>query len=145
MPRKFIDTSALVKLYVAEPESPAVQAEIIIANEVLLSRWTIVEFRSAIYGLVRQNRFSQADAAHGLSQFDADLPNFGVLPVNEVTLQRAEALLDLHAITDGLRSLDAVQLAVALEEHGVRPIDAVVTTDQIMRRVALASGMVVAP
>ena len=51
MARKFLDTSAVVKLHHTEPDSEAVQALFDVDNDVLLiSRITLLEFRSALLG-----------------------------------------------------------------------------------------------
>jgi predicted nucleic acid-binding protein len=143
--RKFFDSSAIVKLYVTEPDTPAVQAEMLTCDEVLISRLTPPEYRSAIYGKVREKNLSAADAGAALAAFSSSLGNFTVLQVSEAVWQRTELLLDSYAVSNKLRPPDAVQLACALEENALNPIDAFVTADVDQRAVALALGFVVAP
>lgn len=76
MSRVFVDTSALVKLYVAEPDSATVQAEISKYQQILISQLGVVEFRSAIWGLVRQRKLTSPAAAHTPQSFQADLPYY---------------------------------------------------------------------
>jgi len=54
--RLFLDTSVLIKLYHSEPNSSAVKEYVSSSDELLIARITPLEFRSAFYGLVRQNR-----------------------------------------------------------------------------------------
>ena len=145
MARKFLDTSAVARLYVFEADTPAVQAEVVTADETLISRLTLLEYRSAIYGMVRADRIGLVEAHTAVALFGRDLPNFALLELDEATFRPAETLVDAHAVPDNLRPADALQLASALEEHERNPIDAVITTDRVQVQVALANGLVVAP
>jgi len=143
--RKFLDTSAEVKLYVTEPATPAVQAAVTDCDEVLISQLTLLDFPSALYGMVRERRKTQAEAAMVVRLFDADLPNVTVIPADKDVYQRAVTLLEIYAVSDKLRPLDSLQLATALEEHARNPIDAIVTTDTVQRLIAAANGLRVEP
>jgi len=52
---------------------------------------------------------------------------------------------DTYAVSAGLRPLDALQLASALQVHATDPVDALITTDTVMTGVALASGLTIKP
>jgi predicted nucleic acid-binding protein len=143
--RKFLDTSAEVKLYVPEPDTPVVQAEVDAADELLLSRLTELEFRSALYGMVRMGRISSSAANIAVTAFLSDLLNYTVVPIDEAVFQRAQILLDNHAVGDNLRPLDALQIASLLEENGRHHVDVFVTTDKVQIQVAVAHGLAVAP
>jgi predicted nucleic acid-binding protein len=60
-------------------------------------------------------------------------------------VSKAEVLIDQFAISEGLRPADALQLASALEAHAHSPLDALLTTDQVLSRCAVKSGLVVKP
>ncbi len=143
--RDFVDTSALIKLYRLEPDSAAVKAHISANDTILISRLTPTEFRSACFGMVRQKTASLSVAQTYIKAFETDLPQFVLLPFDDATLARVRVLLDAYAVTEGLRPLDAIQLASALEEHARVPLDAFITTDVVLARVAAASGLSVLP
>ena len=84
MARKFSDTSAVVKLYVDEPDSADIQIHIEPSDELVISRLTLLEFRSALFGKVRQGTLTLADAQARNMLFSSDVANFTlkVLPVD---------------------------------------------------------------
>jgi predicted nucleic acid-binding protein len=143
--RRYLDTSALVKLYVPEPNSAAVQAEVFGAGELLISELALLEFRSAIYGMVRSGRVTAADAAATFATFAATASSYMVLPMGSQAIRRAQTLLDLYAVGQGLKPLDALQVAVAEIENQVTLVDVFISTDVVQRHVALLTGFVVRP
>jgi predicted nucleic acid-binding protein len=145
MARIFLDTSALIKLYRTEPDSPVVQACVAPSDELFIARITPLEYRSAFFGLVRQGLLSLAGAQAAILAFESDLPQYVSIVADEAVFVRAQGLLDTWAVSDGLRPLDALQLASALEEHARQPLDALITTDIVLAHVARASGLVVKP
>lgn len=145
MARHFVDTSALVKLYRNEPLTTAVQACLAPSDTLLLSGIASLEFQSAFFGLVRQNLVSQAHALQRLSLLQQDLANFAVIPLTQALVVSAEVLIGRFGISEGLRPGDALQLACALEANGQSLLDSVLTTDAVLARCAVASGLVVKP
>ncbi|MFI5454369.1 MAG: type II toxin-antitoxin system VapC family toxin [Isosphaerales bacterium] len=57
--------------------------------------------------------------------------------------QLACTLIGQHGMTGQLRTLDAVQLAVALRLHQIAPIDQLVCADQRLCDIASLEGMAV--
>lgn len=57
--------------------------------------------------------------------------------------QRAERLIEVYAAGLGLRTLDALQLSVALDLNADQLIDTVVAADRILCDVARREGLVV--
>jgi hypothetical protein len=57
--------------------------------------------------------------------------------------QLAGDLIGTHGLSRQFRTLDAIQLAVALRIHGVSPIDHFVCADQRLCDVALLEGLAV--
>lgn len=145
MARLFLDTSALVKLYRSEPDSPAVRACVSPADELLIAPIAPLEFHSAFFGLVRQRLIVPHEAASFLAAFAADRAQYVVLSPTDGTLRRAQSLLGAWAVNEGLRPLDSIQLASALEAHALMPLDGFVTTDAVLAAVARASGLAVRP
>ena len=145
MARKFLDTSALVKFYRQETEAATVTALLADEDIAVLSELTPLEFRSAFYGHVRQGSMTIGEAKARISEVASDRADYEFVPLSELVLNRAAALLDLHAIAGRLRPLDAIQLASALEENGRSPLAVFLTTDDDLAIVARAGGLTVQP
>jgi predicted nucleic acid-binding protein len=145
MRRVFLDTSGLVKLYRNEPNSTLVRACLVTGDELLISDLTPLEFDAACLAWVRQGLVAEVNARGRMSAFAADLPNYTMVEIRRATWARARMLRDQHAIGEGLRAPDALQVAAALEEHDRAPIDLLITTDGVLATVAQASGLIVKP
>jgi uncharacterized protein len=145
MARLFLDTSALVKLYHAEPNSASIAACIGPDDTLVLCDLALLEFRSAFYGLVRQRIITSADARDYISNFTTDVPLYSVQPVNGAVFQEAARLLDVYAAAHPLRPPDAIQLASALLEHALSPLDWFLTTDATLGELAILEGLTVQP
>jgi uncharacterized protein len=105
----YLDTSALVKRYVAEPGSDLVErflAEVDAPATVALSR---VELSAALAKAVRVGALRADEALTCRRLADQDWPHLVRLPVTESTVDRAAML----AWSENLRGYDAVQLAAA--------------------------------
>ena len=107
---RFWDSSALVPLFVQQAASPAVLA--LHAANAEVAAWALseVEFRSAIWRLVREHALAAADAAELLIRFETLWSGVRVVPLTEPVLVRARRVLAVHA----LRAADAMQLGAAL-------------------------------
>lgn len=118
----FLDTSALVKVYVREPGSDAMVelTEQAAPGELIVSSLAEVEFAAALGSLERQRKLN-AQARHALlEQFRQGASwRFTHQPVGEPVLRVAVDLCERHP----LRAYDAVQLASCLAQaaKGVRP------------------------
>ena len=116
MPAYFFDSSALAKRYHPEEGSAKVAA---IFREperrIIISHLTIIEIRSMIAGKVRSGVLTQSDAASITDHFKSDVASgaIGVFAISVFDYRRAEDLLARHGFAHRLRSLDALQLAVA--------------------------------
>lgn len=146
MSRYFFDTSALVKNYHAEVGTADVQrmpAEP--DSEFYVSRLATVEMLSGFAGKVRTGVFSST--AYGIlrRRFLADIRNRRLRPLRILNLhyQMAGDLIGKHAMSRQLRTLDALQLAVALHFHRSFPVDHFVCADQKLCDVAAAEGLTV--
>jgi predicted nucleic acid-binding protein len=80
-------------------------------NIIFIAEITTVEITSAIVRRRKGGSLSVIDATNALTQFDADLRNeYFVLEINSTILTEARKLVGNY----NLRSLDAIQLAVAV-------------------------------
>jgi len=132
MPRYFFDTSALVKRYHAESGTPEVRRLLTEPDaECVISRLATVEVLSGFAGKVRTGVFSSAAFIRLRGQFLADVKRRVVRPVRIVNAhyQLAGDLISQHGMSRQLRTLDAVQLAVALHLHQTALIDHFVCAD----------------
>ena len=145
MGRHFADTSAVVKLYRNEPRSPEVQALVLPEDVIAISEFTLLEFPSAFYGMVRQGLIEPLHAEARIESFRRDLANYEVIRVTTEVLAEAERLLDRFAVTQGLRPPDAVQLASAHAARAFAAVDLFLTTDSVLGECAEVCGFNVGP
>ncbi|MEM7093413.1 MAG: type II toxin-antitoxin system VapC family toxin [Actinomycetota bacterium] len=113
----FLDTSAIVKLYVDEPGHVEVRA---IEGPFVAAEIAIVEFASAVWRKSRLGELSAPRAALLVRAFrEATRPNgpdrlrMSLIGTDSVVLARATAIVARH----DLRAYDSVQLASALLAH----------------------------
>ncbi len=146
MARYFFDTSALVKNYHAEAGTADVQRLLAdTSSEFLISRITTVEMLSGFAGKVRTGVLSSSDYTILRRRFFADVRLRRLRPFRmlSVDYQSAGDLISKHAMSRTLRTLDAIQLAVALRIHRLLPLDAFVCADQRLCDVAIQEGLAV--
>jgi len=146
MPRYFFDTSALVKDYHVESGTPQVQAILGQAgSEFFISRLAAVEMLSGFAGKVRTGAFTSTDYGKLRRRFFADVRRKMVRPLRVLNAhyQLAGDLIGKHAMSRQFRTLDAIQLAVALHFHRTFPLDHFVCADQRLCDVALLEGLAV--
>lgn len=107
----YLDTSALVKLLIAEEGSDAVRASVADAPAIATSRVTYVEIHSALARMVVGGRLTRRVQQRQLDAFHALWRDAVIVPVDEPVVERAAQLAQRHA----LRGFDALQLASAVE------------------------------
>ncbi len=140
------DTSALVKHYHEEIGTAVVDQIISVPNNShYLSRLAGIELRSASAKNVRMDLITVVDFHNLHGKFQADIRNgqFQILHLLSRHLQKAENLIIQHATTNSLRTLDAIQLAVALDFHQRHRLDFFVCADANLCMVAIAEGLAV--
>jgi predicted nucleic acid-binding protein len=107
----FCDTSALVKLYIAEAESDALKAHVLESEAVAVCRIAWAEAHAALSRRARE----VAEDAHTIQQAkDAlakDWSKYVVLDISQGLVERAGEYADTFA----LRGYDSIQLAAAFE------------------------------
>ncbi|MCY4077436.1 MAG: type II toxin-antitoxin system VapC family toxin [Acidobacteria bacterium] len=106
----YLDTSALVKRYIAEAEAEDVDAVMNDSGAVGTSLITRTEVAAALARAVRQGRLNEDGGREAHRRFLEEWPDFGRVPVTDALAARADELTWTHA----LRAYDAMQLAAAL-------------------------------
>lgn len=100
----YVDSSALLKRYVHEPDSD-VADRLLAADPVLVTSWiTLVEVRRNLARLVEA-----ADLPHVRRQCARDLDEFALVALDQVVCEAAAEISEQL----GVRSLDAIHLACA--------------------------------
>ena len=107
----YLDTSALVKLYVEEPGSAAVAARVERAEAVVTARVTYAEARAAFARQRREGGLTSAALRRVVRELDGEWGTYNLVDLGEPVIRRAGALAERHS----LRGYDAVQLAAALD------------------------------
>ncbi|MBN1424905.1 type II toxin-antitoxin system VapC family toxin [Candidatus Fermentibacteria bacterium] len=138
----YLDSSALVKLYVSESGSHDVRALIAAADRVAISVVAYPEARAALARRQREGAFSSQGLRRAVSALDSDLPGFVGVTLSETSARRAGDLAERRA----LRGADAIHIASAIElGHllGIMPI--FMSFDDRQARAAEAEGLRIVP
>ena len=134
----YLDASALVKRYVAEPGSTEVEALIGAARATGTGVVSRAEVAAALAKAARVGLVTREAAAEALEAFNADWEHLIRLQLSEPLAARAAALAWEH----GLRGYDAVHLATALVwRETLGEAVTVATYDRELWRGAQASGL----
>jgi predicted nucleic acid-binding protein len=110
----YLDTSALIKLYVEEAHSDVVERAVSEADEVEVSEIADLETRAALTRLYHEGRMDEADLGRVLAQLERDLDTVGFV-LYDAELARAGGELARAHGDPPLRAYDALHLASALE------------------------------
>lgn len=138
----YLDTSALAKQYIREPESAQVAAWIDEAALVGTSLVARAEMEAVLGRLRRMEALAEAAAMQALATFRRQWPAYVRLPLMEATTSRAGALAWEH----GLRGYDAVHLATTvLWQEALGTKVTLASFDTQLLAVAAAIGMNVLP
>ena len=130
----YVDSSALLKRYVDEPDSDVANALLASDPSLLTARHTLVEIRRNLARLL-----DERDATAAKATFMDDLATFGIVELDEVTCAAAADIAELT----GARTLDALHLAAAQRLGGAAvPF---VTFDVRQARAARILGLTVLP
>ncbi|MEW6775708.1 MAG: type II toxin-antitoxin system VapC family toxin [Bdellovibrionota bacterium] len=140
-PVRYFDSSALVKRYIRESETPLV-ASLLAESEVVVSRIAEAEVASALGRACRDAKMTHADASRAMADLRKELELSRVVEVTSAVTALASALL----LRRPLRSLDAIQLASCLlvAERTKNPIELVVFDARLVEA-AVAEGLSIRP
>lgn len=100
----YVDSSALLKRYIDEPESASVDAALQSDGVLLTGRHTLVEVRRTLARLLSGRNLAAARRA-----FAGDLQSFSLIELDATTCELAAAIAE----TTGVPTLDALHLAAA--------------------------------
>jgi predicted nucleic acid-binding protein len=144
MPGYYLDTSALVKHY--HPEVGSAEVDRLwndSAASLFVSRLSALETSSAFAGKVQAGTITPSDFDTLTRRFAADVASkrLTALRLLVVHFQEAERLLRQHGVSVRLRTLDALQLAVALDLRARGPVSHFVCADQDLLAVAAREGL----
>src|SRR3990172_12858729 len=144
MGRYYFDTSALVKRFRLEIGTDAVDA--LFADRTssfLISRLGIIETVSALALKVRIGELPVADYKVARKKFLGDVAqgNLKVVRLLVAHYRNAERLIDRHAASRRFRTLDALQLSVALDLGQQGQIDTFVCADKALCEIAVLENL----
>ena len=126
----YVDTSALVKLYVEEAGSSGVVTLVERAEAVATVLITYAEARAAFARHQREGGISRAELRRAVRELDREWRTFNVIALSDSIVHSAGTLAERHA----LRGYDAVQLAAALElRAGGGPVEFCAFDDRLHR------------
>jgi predicted nucleic acid-binding protein len=142
----FFDTSACVKHY--RVEVGTIKVDTLLAEvgaRHFISALTVVEVHSVFARLVRTGQITPADFHLARGRFLADIAGVlcQVVPADASDFHHAQQLLVGHGLVHSLRTLDALQLAVALGLNAGGPLDGFVCADANLCLVANIEGLTV--
>lgn len=138
----YLDTSALVKLYVPEPESARVDRALRRRDDLLVSDLAVTELASALGRRCREGALDAARAARIYQRVLADRADelFRRVDLIAEVHRESERLLLSSALVP-LRSLDALHLALAASSGAMT----IYTFDRNLARAAGTIGLLTAP
>jgi predicted nucleic acid-binding protein len=133
----YLDTSALVKLYVPEPESASLDQLVGQRRDLVVSDVAVTETASAIGRRVREGTLSDETASRIYRQLLSDVDDryFERMSVGSDTHREAERLLLSSRVP--LRTLDALHLALAIQANA----RSVATFDRQLATAATSLGL----
>jgi predicted nucleic acid-binding protein len=138
----YLDTSALVKLYVAEDHSPEVHDLTLQAQFAGSAVLAYVEMASALTKAVRMNWLDSTESDTAWTTFLAQWPAFTRIALSTPLIESAGQMARKH----GLRGYDAAHLAAAF--HWQQSLQAQVTLatfDRELWQAAVSEGLAVWP
>jgi predicted nucleic acid-binding protein len=146
VPGYFVDTSALAKLYHREIGSERMEALVEAPDaRLIISQLSLVEIESVFATKVRMGVIDKTALERLRGRFYADLARgrFEVVLMSRRHFQSAEALVRTYALERTLRTLDALQLSVALDLHRRGEVSQLVTSDRALSEVAALEDLAV--
>ena len=142
----FFDSSALIKLYHPELGSRRIAAMFGAPDRrIIISRLAGVELHSALALKTRTGHLDSERSAALRIRFLDDVASgaIALVAVSEFHYPAAERLIIRYGDRKGLRTLDALQLAVALDVQHRVGLDALVAADKAFCEVATLEGLAV--
>ena len=140
----FVDTSALAKLYHWEVGTDVMESLTQSSQPIDVSRLAVLEMQSVFAGKVRTGQLAQSAADLLRLRFRGDLDGrrFKTVAIQSRHYHTADLLIVRHGPT-GLRTLDSLQLSVALDLAGNGLVRHFVMADRNLSKVAASEGFTV--
>lgn len=137
--RYFFDTTALVKLYHQEKGTEALE-HLISASDtcIVIADICLIEIISALATKVRMGLIDHDVFEAALNCFINDFNGYEIIEVDYAIKMQAASLLKTIAVTQRLRTLDALQPASALSAARKSPLDLFVAADMFLLEAAKA-------
>jgi predicted nucleic acid-binding protein len=136
----FLDTSALAKLYHREDGSQYVERLVgVRGSSTIISRLSLVEMESVLAIKVRTGELDVGGRELARRRLRADVAQGRIRlgpTIEERHYRNARNLLARYGVERGLRTLDAIQLAVALGLRELGLVSVFVAADQRLCRAA---------
>ncbi len=105
--RAFIDTSSLIKKYIAEEGSDQIERQLEIVTEIIISSLYLLEINAAIERRIFEKTLTNKQAVWIRAEVKKDLHFFGRVLWNDNLEQKALEMIRKHH----LKTLDGLQLA----------------------------------
>jgi predicted nucleic acid-binding protein len=130
----YVDSGVLLKLYLPEPESEAAQQTVATAVDLTCSELLLAEFQSALSRKHREGQIDTYAAVESMAALRRHIEQgaIGLVKLDSATIEAAVKLLAKMPTAIPLRTLDAIHLAVCLENK----LFPLLTTDAVMSNAA---------
>jgi uncharacterized protein len=136
----YLDTSSLIKLYLAEDGSAETRNLVAVATQVTTSNVAYAENRVGLARAFRDGRISGSGFQNARQKFESEWLGIAVVELNNEILREAGDLGDLHPI----RGFDAIHLASANQIRALSSDEVQFSTaDRRLRDAAVAEGFAV--
>ena len=133
----YLDTSALVKLFLDEPDTKVITDLLQGASAVFTHMITYAESRAALAKAVRMQRITDETHLAYKAALEGYWENIDVISLNMAHIKQAGQLAETH----GLRGYDSVHLAAAELLFEQSPAFTFACFDQHLNKAARAMGM----
>jgi len=142
----FLDTSVLAKLY--HPELGSEQMESLSRTpgvQFIISELSVIEIESVFAAKVRTGVVARATLEHLRGLYSADIASgrLDVVLLERRHFRNAANLVRRYSVDQALRTLDAVQLSVALDLHQRGVTSAIAASDRHLCAAAALEGLAV--
>lgn len=139
----YLDSSALVKNYFPERGSNEVTDWIHRASNLWISEITLLEVTSALARKVRDEELTREEFNGMVGRFATDVANarFRLIHLDEKVKSGAQNLLETYGIMGKLRTLDALQLASAMQIAEPPGAPVMITADEDLYAAAKFTGL----
>ena len=126
--KAFLDTSSLIKKYVAEPGSDRLEEQLEKVGEIIVAPIYWIELNSALERRLHEKSLTQAQVTTIRREADKDLNYFSRIIWNEPLEQKAVELIKKYYF----KALDSIQLAAGI----LSKADLFLTSDQNLYKTA---------